>query len=132
MDFNKKHGEEKETYSPKRLKGVAVEIPGGKTYSPEELQYLVSDAELGKMSETLGRNWQLIGLSMGLESVDIEQCEESNPRSIQLQVYEMLRRWKKENSERATMCALIQAIKKNNASVSWRKVNDILNEHFSN
>ncbi|KAL3857504.1 hypothetical protein ACJMK2_012169 [Sinanodonta woodiana] len=132
MDFNKRHGEDGETNSTKRLKGVAIQIPGGKTYRPEELEYLVSDAELGKMCETLGKNWQLVGLSVGLESVDIEQCEESNPRSIQLQVYEMLRRWKKENPERATMYALIQAIKKNNASVSWNKVNKLLNERLPN
>ncbi|XP_063149936.1 FAS-associated death domain protein-like isoform X1 [Candoia aspera] len=64
---------------------------------------LVTQEQLMKLANEMGKNWKQIGISfLGMNVSRLEQIEEDHPRNMVMQVFSMLYEWKKHEKDKAT------------------------------
>jgi hypothetical protein len=85
----------------------------------------LGDEQLGKLSKTVGKNWQTLGIKLGLSTVQIEHIELDN-QTTELRIFRMLRAWADKEQTNATFNTLIQVMKSaTEVSVDWDQVRNI-------
>ncbi|XP_060600602.1 uncharacterized protein LOC132754032 [Ruditapes philippinarum] len=87
--------------------------------------YVLGEEQLIKLCNTVGKNWQILGIKLGLSNVQIEQIELDN-QTTGLRIFKMLLKWTAQRQKEATFNTLIQAMKSaTEVSVDWDKVKNI-------
>ncbi|XP_060558883.1 uncharacterized protein LOC132719154 [Ruditapes philippinarum] len=90
--------------------------------------YVLGEEQLSKLSNTVGKNWQTLGIKLGLRNVQLEQIELDN-QTTGLRIFKMLLKWTVQKQNEATFNTLIQAMKSaTEVSVDWDEVKNIAEE----
>lgn len=63
------------------------------------------------LSESLGRNWRKLGRKLGLSEVRLESISQKHPHSLEDTAVELVREWRRRSQDRATLDALIKALR---------------------
>ena len=69
-----------------------------------------TDKELGKISQQIGKEHQLLFLELGISDARIWQIKESNPYNVANQVVKLLLEWRKQRGCLATFSELETAM----------------------
>ncbi|NXK55567.1 CRADD protein, partial [Chauna torquata] len=73
---------------------------------------LLTERDLMQVARRLGREWQEVGIEcLGLERSRLDQIREDNPHSAVLQIFEMLREWRKRQGGAATAPRLRECLR---------------------
>ncbi|XP_053396160.1 uncharacterized protein LOC123550850 isoform X2 [Mercenaria mercenaria] len=85
----------------------------------------LSEKELSKVAQAVGRNWQLLGIELGLTQVQVDQVSANNDTMVR-KIYDMLKTWKSQNRGHSTMSMLVQALKNiESLTVNWDEIRNI-------
>ncbi|XP_045210260.2 uncharacterized protein LOC123561745 [Mercenaria mercenaria] len=88
---------------------------------------VVSEKMISELSQTIGRNWELLGPDLGLKQVKIDHIIEENPESTGMKIYKMLQLWRNKKRNFATLDALIKILKKrSDVRVDWDGIMNIV------
>ncbi|XP_055999916.1 uncharacterized protein LOC125654284 [Ostrea edulis] len=73
----------------------------------------VTEKQLVAVSGCIGKQYQLLGINLGLTSVEIEHVQMNTHKysSVQCTIFNMLVRWKKKIGQKATLSKFIKACK---------------------
>lgn len=72
----------------------------------------LTEKELSRIAQAIGNNWELLGLELGLSSVDIEHIKSQHRDSgTPVVIFYMLREWRKRKPEKCKRRDLMRAIK---------------------
>ncbi|XP_053387326.1 uncharacterized protein LOC123542028 [Mercenaria mercenaria] len=90
----------------------------------------VTDKDLTRIAESLGKNWMLLGVNLGFSVDEIERMEIDYATSgVATSIFYMLFEWSERNSDTATFNVLIKAMKEcEQLSVNWDKIRNIVDE----
>lgn len=67
----------------------------------------VSDQELMKVANQMGKRWKQIGIQyLGIKKSHLEQIEEENPGNVPMRAFYMLVGWRNREKEKATASQL--------------------------
>ncbi|XP_045203497.2 uncharacterized protein LOC123556657 isoform X2 [Mercenaria mercenaria] len=90
---------------------------------------ILTEKQLSQLAGlAIGKNWQLLGIELGVTQVEIDHIEEENS-SIALRVYKMLHKWKARSASKATLNVLAQKMKYCKAvNIDWDEVRNIKDE----
>ncbi|XP_053387278.1 uncharacterized protein LOC128551032 [Mercenaria mercenaria] len=90
----------------------------------------VTDKDLKRLSESIGKNWMLLGVELGFSMDEIERLEIDYAVSgVATSIFYMLFEWSERNSHTATFNVLIKAMKEcEQLSVNWDKIRNIIDE----
>ncbi|XP_045207575.2 uncharacterized protein LOC123559654 isoform X2 [Mercenaria mercenaria] len=89
----------------------------------------LTNKEYSKLSMAIGRNWQQLGLELGLDHIAIEHIQ-MNKETVDMQIYTMLQLWDKKEADRATLDALVHAIRecsRRHVSINWDILKNVIN-----
>ncbi|XP_045195191.2 uncharacterized protein LOC123550849 [Mercenaria mercenaria] len=85
----------------------------------------LSEKELSKVAQAVGKNWQLLGIELGLTQVQVDQVSANNDTMVR-KIYDMLKTWKSQNRGHSTMSMLVQALKNiESLTVNWDEIRNI-------
>ncbi|XP_053374924.1 uncharacterized protein LOC123535010 [Mercenaria mercenaria] len=87
----------------------------------------LTDKELSKIAQAIGKNWNLLGIDLGLGQDDIDRCEIDHCSSgVKTTIYFILKEWKKRCSGKHSMKYLITQMKEcEGLTVNWDKINNL-------
>ncbi|XP_068777201.1 ankyrin-3-like isoform X3 [Struthio camelus] len=72
-------------------------------FCPAGKQRVLLERELMQVAQKMGREWQEVGIQcLGLERSRLDQIREDNPNSAVMQIFEMLREWRRREKQHAT------------------------------
>ena len=77
----------------------------------EDSRKILSDGNMHLLSDHVGRNWKPLARRLGFHEGDID-CFEFDTRFHGLReiIWKMLSEWRERNAERATLCAMADAL----------------------
>ncbi|XP_062453329.1 uncharacterized protein LOC134152186 [Rhea pennata] len=76
---------------------------GAPSFSPAGEQKLLTEKDLMQVAQKMGREWQEMGIQcLGLEKSRLDQIREDNPNNVVMQIFEMLREWRRREKQHAT------------------------------
>ncbi|XP_045188412.2 uncharacterized protein LOC123546277 [Mercenaria mercenaria] len=85
----------------------------------------LNEKQLGKFAQLVGNNWELLGIELGLSQVEIQQIS-MDFQSCQMKIFKVLIEWKDKEKERATVNALVRAMKTaKKVYVDWDEIRNI-------
>ncbi|XP_053391871.1 uncharacterized protein LOC128554618 [Mercenaria mercenaria] len=86
---------------------------------------------LSKLAQlAIGKNWQLLGPELQINRAEIDHIEEQN-KTIEMQIYKMLLKWKDRSADKATLDMLVEAIKKcPGVSIYWDEIKNIRDRYL--
>ncbi|XP_053400312.1 probable serine/threonine-protein kinase pats1 [Mercenaria mercenaria] len=88
----------------------------------------LSDKDIGKVSQALGKNWEFLALTLGVTQVQIDNLKQDNHSTV-MTIYEMLRLWHRQTGERATLHSLVEACQSvPTLTVDWDEFRNIIDE----
>ncbi|XP_053375688.1 uncharacterized protein LOC123533991 isoform X2 [Mercenaria mercenaria] len=91
--------------------------------------YQLTDKLLSSLSPCIGKNWQLLGLELGLTQVQIDHIIEDHPHSTVMRIYFMLRNWWNEDESNAALKVLVETLQRcPHVQVDWDKLRNVLDE----
>lgn len=91
-----------------------------------QMNYVLNDKMLGKLSQCIGSNWQLLGLELGLSQVQVDHIIEDNPYSTSMKIFSMLKQWRLKMSSDATMEKLVIAMKLcPGVTIDWDEIRNL-------
>ncbi|XP_053400311.1 uncharacterized protein LOC123557944 isoform X2 [Mercenaria mercenaria] len=91
-------------------------------------QVVPSEKQLSKISNSIGENWEILGLELGLKKVQIDHLNEDNQDAI-MKKFGMLLEWRKQKAERATIDVLVKAIKRvPTVRIDWDIIRNFIDE----
>ncbi|XP_066296113.1 uncharacterized protein [Branchiostoma lanceolatum] len=72
----------------------------------------ITEADLVKLAKTIGPDWEAAGIQvLGITSADLDTFRANNPRNRNMQIFDMLNLWKRNQRKRAvtlrTLCELL-------------------------
>lgn len=71
------------------------------TYIFTDSRTIPSDRELLQIAEIVGKNWELLGISLGLTNLEIERIKVEET-AVRAPINSMLQRWKRKYGVNAT------------------------------
>ncbi|XP_045198296.2 uncharacterized protein LOC123552619, partial [Mercenaria mercenaria] len=85
---------------------------------------------LNRLSQVaIGTNWRLLGPQLGIAEAEIDHIKEQH-QQIEMQIYQMLLKWKNRSAEKATLDLLVDAIKKcPKVSIYWDEIRNTKDEY---
>ncbi|XP_053400307.1 uncharacterized protein LOC123557942 isoform X2 [Mercenaria mercenaria] len=87
-----------------------------------------SEKQLSKFSRSVGENWEILGIELGLSKVAIDLLNEDNQTAV-MKRFEMLMEWRKQQADRATIDVLVEAVKKTpQVRIDWDIIRNIIDE----
>lgn len=99
--------------------------------SPENFpKSTLSLKELHRLAQAIGKDWELLGVGLGLSNVEIQHIKDKKQDPV-LRNYYMLERWSNRKAENATFDVLVEElIEMNKENVDWDIVNNVNNRFY--
>ncbi|XP_053375129.1 probable serine/threonine-protein kinase pats1 isoform X2 [Mercenaria mercenaria] len=89
----------------------------------------ITDKEFSRFAQAIGKNWQFLGLELGLTSVQIDHVIEDNPHSVAMQIYKMLIQWRLQVQDEAKMDIFVKILQTcSNVNVEWDEIRNIVDD----
>ena len=86
----------------------------------------LSDKDLEKLALALGFGWEHIGISLGVSPIEMDHCKLDFPQQTDMQIYTMLRKWKRQNPKKVTFLMFVRALFENErVNVDWDIVKNV-------
>ncbi|XP_053379026.1 uncharacterized protein LOC123534656 [Mercenaria mercenaria] len=88
----------------------------------------LTDKELSKIAQAIGKNWKLLGIDLGLGQDDVDRCEIDHFASgVKTTIYYILKEWKKICPGKTSMKYLITQMKEcEGLTVNWDRINNLI------
>ncbi|XP_053407028.1 probable serine/threonine-protein kinase pats1 isoform X2 [Mercenaria mercenaria] len=88
---------------------------------------ILTDKDLGRFSQAIGKDWQILGPEIGLSRVIIEHITVDYPQSTAMKIFKMLSIWRDRNEDTCTIGNLVMVLKKcKTITVDWDTVRNII------
>lgn len=103
------------------------------TSIPESVRLArLSERDLSRLAQSLGVDWEMVPLQMGLTQAQIEQCKMENPYSVPMQVYACLNKWRLRESRNATLDQFVRTlIDCQSTTVDWALIHNVAQQMSS-
>ena len=86
----------------------------------------LSDKDFEKLALALGVGWEHVGISLGISSTEMDHCKLDYPQRTDMQVYAVLKKWKRNNQTKVTFLMFVKALFENErAHVDWDTVKNV-------
>jgi hypothetical protein len=94
--------------------------------SKQEAHVLLTDKVMSKISQHIGKDWEQLGLQLGLSRAQIDHIIEEYPRSAKSRRFCMLELWRNVMGKSATMGNLVNAMKKcSSVHIDWNEMKNL-------
>lgn len=77
----------------------------------------ITDRELLLVSKHIGAGFELLGVSLGLTSTQIEHIRMNHSFSVQTQIFQMLIAWRNKEGRQATVRKFLEAVRDSSIDV---------------
>ncbi|XP_053390654.1 uncharacterized protein LOC128553500, partial [Mercenaria mercenaria] len=116
-----------ESFDYKRAKEWFSENTIGEVFPNMQL----TEKTLSKLAQfAIGENWHLLGPELYINRAEIDHIVEQH-KSIEMQIYKMLLKWKDRSTDKATLDMLVEAIKKcPGVSIYWDEIKNIRDKYL--
>ena len=86
-----------------------------------------SEKDLAGIAQAIGLNWEMLGASLGVSKVTIEQIKMDHRYSTVEQIYYMLVEWKRNKGGNATLEKLFAHFQESQStSINWEHIEENL------
>ena len=86
----------------------------------------LTDRDFEQLAIALGFGWEHVGMSLGIGHTELDQCKQDYPQRTDMQIYSMLRRWRKCGRSKITFLTLVKALFENErVNVDWDIVKNV-------
>lgn len=75
-----------------------------------------------QVAQILGKNWQMLMISLGLTQPQIEQCELSSPNAPAQQIFSALRKWRTQFASEATVGRMVNSFQETTSVTVDREI----------
>lgn len=87
---------------------------------------LLTDRDCERLALALGFGWEHLGISLGVSNTEMEQFKLDYPQRTHMQIYTMLKRWRRNGPKPVTFLVFVKALFENErVHVDWDAVKNV-------
>ena len=86
----------------------------------------LTEKDFERLAIALGFGWEHLGISLGVSHTEMDQCKLDYPQRTDMQIYAMLKRWKRNGTKSVTFLTFVKALFENErVRVDWDRVKNV-------